>query len=57
MSVIDFQHARDLAIARAQFIRQGGTETEWREILSSLEEAASRFFEKNLARSARRQSS
>jgi hypothetical protein len=45
MSVIDFQHARDLVIARADFIRHGGTASQWREIVASLEEAARRFSE------------
>jgi hypothetical protein len=56
MSVINFQHERDLAIARAEFIRQGGTKAQWQEILSSLEEAARRFFENNLTQHGRRQS-
>jgi hypothetical protein len=56
MNVINFQHERDLAIARAEFIRQGGTKAQWREILSSLEEAARRFFENNLTQNGRRQS-
>jgi len=45
MSVIDFQHARDLVFARADFIRHGGTQAQWREIVASLEEAARRFSE------------
>jgi hypothetical protein len=47
MSIIGLQHERDLAAARAEFMRQGGTKAQWLEILSSLEEAARRFFEKH----------
>ncbi len=50
MSVIDFQHARDLVIARADFIRHGGTASQWREIVASLEEAARRFSETKLSK-------
>ncbi|MFL4981340.1 MAG: hypothetical protein ACJ8FU_15930 [Xanthobacteraceae bacterium] len=56
MNVIDFQHERDLATARAEFIREGGTKAQWQEIRSSLDEAARRFFENNLTQTGRRQS-
>jgi hypothetical protein len=55
MNVIDFQHARDLATARSEFLRQGGTKKQWQEILTSLEEAERRFFEKSLTVNRRRQ--
>ncbi|MFL4970487.1 MAG: hypothetical protein ACJ8F2_02140 [Xanthobacteraceae bacterium] len=55
MNVIDFQHERDLATARAEFIREGGTKAQWQEIRSSLDEAARRFFENNLTQTGRRQ--